>query len=241
MKRIRLILIGVLLVTGSFSGYIFGQEGSDKQVDKQVDKQREEELLKAIDEQKKAMSEQRKAQDDARQQLEENMKELNKLRDYNYDFNVDENGNNVRIYRRGRSVNPDVFVVPEIPDVPSVPNMFLGGHGFFGNMEGTSWEFTKSIKENTHKSEYTFDVEESVKTVSMAISGDCDAGEIRIKILTPQGKTYSDVVIDEDGNINVRKSFSISDTENKDKRGEWKFQINSEKATGYFKISFQTY
>ncbi len=241
MKRIKIFLIGVLLVTGSFSGYIFGQEGSEKQ----VDKQREEELLKAINEQKKAMTEQRKAQDEAKRELEESIKELEKLRDYDFDFNFDEGGDNVRVYRRGnRSFNPDVFVVPEMPDMPEspvLPKMYIGTHGLFGNMEGTSWDFTKSIKDNTFKKEYTFDVEESVKTVSMAISGDCEAGEIRIKIITPQGKTYSDVVIDEDGNINIRKSFSITETENKDKMGEWKFQINSEKATGYFKISFQTY
>jgi len=243
MKRFRLLIIGVLLVTTSFSGNIFGQEGSDKQ----GDKQREEELLKAINEQKKAMSDQRKAQDEARQELEQSMKELGKLRDFDYQFDVDvdESDNNVRIYRRGnRSFNPDVFILPETPDIPEAPVMpkvFYGTHGLFGDMEGTSWEFTKSVKENTYKKEYTFDVEENAKTVSMAISGDCKAGEIRIKIITPQGKTYSDVVIDEFGNINVRKSFSISETENKDKTGEWKFQINSEKATGYFKISFQTY
>jgi hypothetical protein len=75
----------------------------------------------------------------------------------------------------------------------------------------------------------------------MSINGDCKAGEIRIKILTPQGKTYSDVVIDEFGNLNVRKSFNISDKENQDKTGEWKFVINSDKATGFFRISFQTY
>jgi uncharacterized protein YfaS (alpha-2-macroglobulin family) len=75
----------------------------------------------------------------------------------------------------------------------------------------------------------------------MAVSGDCKGGEIRIKILTPSGKSYSDTVIDEDGNVNVRKSFNISDTENQDKAGEWKFQISTDKASGYFKISLQTF
>ncbi len=239
MKRIRLFLITVLLVTtGSFSGTIFAQEGTEKQ----VDKEREEELLKAINEQKKALQEQRQEQEKAKKEIEENMRELEKLGDYDFDYEFNEGDNNFRIYRRpGRSVNPDVFVVPDIPNVPNAPNVFIGSHGFFGDNGGTSWDFTKSVKESSFKKEYAFDVEKTVKNVSMAISGDCKAGEIRIKVLTPQGKTYSDVVIDEYGNINVRKSFSISETENQDKTGEWKFQIASEKASGYFKISFQTY
>ncbi|MGE5419293.1 MAG: hypothetical protein ACM3UT_03865, partial [Chloroflexota bacterium] len=202
MKRIRLFLIGVLLVAGSISGTIFAQEGSDKQ----ADKQREEELLKAIQEQKKAMSDQRHVQDEARRALEENMRELEKLGDYNfnYDVSTDEIGNNVRVIRRNRSFAPDNFVVPPMP--PDAPKVFIGDHLFFGDTEHTSWDFTKSVKEGSFKKEYSFDVEKSVKTVTMAISGDCNAGEIRIKVLTPQGKTYSDVVIDEFGNINVRKS-----------------------------------
>ncbi|HLN54479.1 MAG TPA: hypothetical protein VK207_00730 [Bacteroidales bacterium] len=241
MKRIRLFLIGVLLVTGSLSGTIYAQEGSDN---KQTDKQREEELLKAIADQKKALSDQRRDQEQARKEMEDNMRELEKLRDYDFDFDYgdDENGNNnVRIYRRNRSFSPDNFVMPVIPNPPDAPKVFIGEHMFFGDNEQTSWDFMKSVKESSFKKEYSFDVEKTVKSVAMAISGDCKAGEIRIRVVTPQGKTYSDVVIDEFGNINVRKSFTISETENQDKTGEWKFQINSDKATGYFKISFQTF
>ena len=57
----------------------------------------------------------------------------------------------------------------------------------------------------------------------------------------PNGKVYSDIMIDEYGNLNWRKSFAISEEENKDKAGEWKFQISASKATGYFKISLQTF
>jgi hypothetical protein len=75
----------------------------------------------------------------------------------------------------------------------------------------------------------------------MTVMGDCKAGEIRVKIVMPGGKTYSDIVIDESGNLNWRKSFTISEEENKDKAGEWIFKIDAAKATGSFKISLQTY
>ncbi|HEX7494502.1 MAG TPA: hypothetical protein VF346_09785, partial [Bacteroidales bacterium] len=70
---------------------------------------------------------------------------------------------------------------------------------------------------------------------------DCKSGEIRIKIVMPNGKNYSDILIDESGNLNWRKSFTISETENQDKKGDWKFQISSTKATGYFRISLQSF
>lgn len=234
----------LLISTCAFSGSAYAQEGENSE--SEFDKQREEELLKAIDEQKKALSEQRKAQVNAQKEMEKSIRELEKLRDFDYDFDLDEFGNNVHIYRRGKSVNPDVFVVPPVapgaPLVPDVNSVFIGTPSFgWDNNNGTSWIFTKSVKDNSFKKEYAFDVDETAKTVTMAISGDCKAGDIRIKVMTPQGKTYSDVVIDEFGNINVRKSFNISESENKDKRGEWKFLINSNSATGYFKISFQTY
>ena len=75
----------------------------------------------------------------------------------------------------------------------------------------------------------------------MSVMGDCKTGEISIKIVMPDGKNYSDILIDESGNLNWRKSFKISETENQDKTGEWKFKIESEKATGFFRISLQTY
>ena len=68
----------------------------------------------------------------------------------------------------------------------------------------------------------------------MSVMGDCKAGEIRIKIIMPNGKNYSDIVIDEFGNLNWRKSFTISETENQDKTGEWKFQISINQSNRIF-------
>ena len=75
----------------------------------------------------------------------------------------------------------------------------------------------------------------------MSITGDCKGGKIRVKITMPDGEMYSDIVIDEFGSLNWRKSFTISETENQDKTGEWEFEIFSTEATGYFKISLKTY
>jgi hypothetical protein len=110
-----------------------------------------------------------------------------------------------------------------------------------GDVQRTTWDFSKTVKDNTFSQDYTFDVEKTSKSVVMSVMGDCKSGEIRIRIIMPNGKSYSDILIDESGNLNWRKSFTISEKENQDKTGDWKFQITSTKATGFFKISLQAY
>jgi len=121
------------------------------------------------------------------------------------------------------------------------PGVEFYGQHLGGDTERTTWEFSKYMKESSLSRSYTIDVEPTVNSVVMAVIGDCKEGEIRIKILMPNNKVYSDVLIDESGNLNWRKSFTISETENKDKAGAWKFEIDASKASGFFKISLQTY
>jgi hypothetical protein len=145
-------------------------------------------------------------------------------------------GERFRIFDRrpGRAYSFDEPFIFATPDIQA-----FYGHSF-DDAERTTWDFSKSVKENTFSRDYTFFVEKDVKTVVMSVMGDCKAGDIRIKIIMPGGKNYSDIVIDEFGNLNWRKSFTITESENQDKTGEWKFQINSSKATGFFKISLKT-
>lgn len=236
----------------------------------QSEQEMEAEIQKAIDQQKKAMAEQKKAMEEKSKAMEakskaledqkkaidervkagtiteiEGVKELQELDELMKDVQIQvesagRNGNSIRIMSpRGGSRSfsydePFIFSAS-----PGMENYF--GHSFGGDAERTTWDFSKTVKETTFSGDYTFEVEKTVKNVVMSVNGDCKAGEIRIKILMPGGKSYSDIVIDEFGNLNWRKSFKISETENQDKTGNWKFQISSTKASGYFKISLQTY
>lgn len=102
----------------------------------------------------------------------------------------------------------------------------------------TTWDFSKSVTESTFSKEYGIDVEKGSRDVSLTISGTCKSGEIRISILMPGGKPYSEAVIDEFGNLNWRKSFQIAE-DNTDKIGEWKFKVSSKNATGNFNIALR--
>lgn len=235
MKKINLLLLVVFLLTaGSFFQKVIAQEKTKAELEQ------EQKIQQEIDLQKKAWADQKKVQAEAEAALEEqqavNIDNLTKEVQVRVQ-SAGKAGDAVRFYnqRGNRS-----YQYGE-PFMWSPDNEVIFGHGMGGDSERTSWDFSKSVKENTFSKDYSIDVEKSVNTVVMSIVGDCKAGEIRIKIVMPNGKNYSDIVIDEFGNLNWRKSFTISETENQDKAGEWKFKIDSNKATGFFKISLQTF
>jgi hypothetical protein len=227
MKKAGLILIAGLLVSICFS--VQSVSAQEKSVS---EKEKEQKLQQAIELQKKAMAEQKKAieikvQEGAVSEQDVAKEMLRSTEGMNlYRSRVRSSGNNFQGF-----------------DEPMVsPGVSISGyynHG--GDSERTTWDFSKYVKGTTFLRDYSFDVEETANTVVMTIMGDCKSGQIRVKILMPNGKVYSDIVIDESGNLNWRKSFTISEEENKDKAGEWKFKIEAENATGFFKISLQTY
>jgi len=233
MKKITLITALIFLITlGSSYQKIGAQEKS------KAEREKELQMQEAIDEQKKAMIDQKKMQEELQKNLQIQKEDMNKaMEDAKQKIDEARKNGTFRIYtdRGNRS-----FEFAE-PFVWSSPNVEMYLHSFSEDTERTTWDFSKSVKENTFSRDYTFDVEPTVGTVVMAVNGDCKSGNIRIKIVMPNGKTYSDIVIDEFGNLNWRKSFKISETENKDKAGAWKFEISADKATGFFKISLQTY
>lgn len=234
MKTKRFIpVVMILIALTATSARVMAQEKTTKEKEKEL------QLQQAIDEQKKALVDQQRSQEELKKLMEEQQ------------VNIDEavkkaQGNMPRGSGFG---NGDMRVFDVTRDggrsFSGAPFVFSYGSDFYGHSiddsERTSWDFSKSIKEGSFARDYTFDVDAKVKTVVMSVNGDCKSGDIRIKITMPNGKTYSDIVIDEFGNLNWRKSFNISETENKDKTGAWKFDISANKATGYFKISLQTY
>jgi ATPase subunit of ABC transporter with duplicated ATPase domains len=239
MKKIRFILIAIFLISlGALSQPAGAQQKSKEEKEKELRMQEEiDAQKKSFAEQKKAQVEIEKAMKDSKQEVDEALKEAQEQVEAASKYK-----DMVKIYR-GTGDRP-FFNLEPFEGEPFVytPGMEgLYGFSHSGDNERTAWDFSKSVKENSFSRDYTFDVEPTAKTVVMSINGDCKAGEIRIKIVMPNGKVYSDIAIDEFGNLNWRKSFTISEEENKDKAGAWKFQINASKATGYFKISLQTF
>ncbi len=116
-----------------------------------------------------------------------------------------------------------------------------GDFMLFNESERTSWDFSKTMIENTFSSSYSFDVDAGATTFVLSVSGDCRSGVIKVEVITPTGSSYANLSIDEFGNLNWRKTFNLSDSVNSDKAGSWSFNIDTSEATGHFKISAQTF
>ena len=235
MKRNLLYLTIIFLVLFCSANLPVSAQDKTQQQKEQQQKDKEAKLKQAIEAQKKLADEQMKQHELQMKELEKAAQEIEKNADRNSDA-LNE------YYRRGRpsAIGRD-FYEQGFYVSPGVEFSTGTFYGRGGDTERTTWDFSKYVKESTFSKQYSFDVEKTVNTVSMTVMGDCKAGEIRVKIVMPGGKTYSDILIDEFGNLNWRKSFTITEEENKDKAGEWVFKIDANKATGSFKISLQTY
>lgn len=227
MKKYILFLLATFLISTAFQVQVVNAQDKSK-----ADMEKEAKIQKSIDEQKKAMADQKKAEKELESQQSEMEWSINEANEQIEDADMERAKVFMRMPRNNRSYNIEPFIYEG-------GDMSMFGH--MGDSERTTFDFSKTVKDNTFSRDYIFDVDKAAKSVIMAVNGDCKSGEIRIKIIMPNGKSYSDILIDESGNLNWRKSFTITETENKDKTGDWKFLISSTKATGYFKISLQTY
>lgn len=238
MKKLSVLFISLILLSSG----AFAQQAETTQDKTKAEKEKEAQMEKAIVEQKKAMADQKKSQVEMEVLQKEKEAALEDI--MTIDVHPGEKpGETVKVItqRGGRTSGSRAFAGPEQFGFKFNSMDEYSGHAFGGDEERTTWDFSKSVKENTFLHDYTFDVEKTASNMVISVNGDCKAGEIRIKIVMPGGKNYSDILIDEFGNLNWRKSFNISETENQDKTGVWKFQVSSTKATGFFKISLQTY
>jgi hypothetical protein len=225
---------GLLITTVFLFAIFFSSTSLIAQDNSETLKQKELKLKQAMDLQKKAMNDQKRSIDLQIELANIKMDTLRRSGQEGFDQG------NFRSHVRSSGGNSF-----EIFDDPVVVSPRQGsGYSFYygrgGDSERTTWDYSKQVKESTYTKDLSFDVEKTAKSVSMSLIGDCKTGQIRVKIIMPNGKLYSDIVIDESGNLNWRKSFSITEELNKDKTGEWKFKIGAEKASGYFKISLQT-
>jgi hypothetical protein len=139
---------------------------------------------------------------------------------------------------------PDLPPVPDIPDMSGWRNYGYGNPSFHGysysdSKSGSSWNYSRRLNDATYSTEYTVGTDAATEKVDLAVFGDCDKGSIIITVTSPDGKKMSDIVIDENGNMNWRKSFTTTD--NKWAKGNWTFKVTTKSATGHFNISLDSF
>ena len=250
--RVNRVFFGVIIILTLF---VFAGQATAQSKSRE-EREKEQRMAEEIDAQKKAIAGQKKKQEEmdkvhreAREEYDKAREELDKAM-----TEAREKLEEAGVYRdpgkdlRNWSDDPAFrwapfevgrYMIPSLDGhIPSFDGYIPSLDG--GNGERTDWTYSRSVREDTFSSTYAMDVK-LPSTVMMSVNGECKEGEIKIRIIMPGGKVYSDIMIDGFGNLNWRKSFSVSGEENEDKAGEWKFQIDASKATGFFRISFRAY
>ena len=248
MRRKNLLLTALFLIAAMLVN------SANAQGTKLTDEDKER-ILQEIEFEKKAMNEQRELREALQKANELQRAEMQKLNELQREATrkaIESQREVTRIQREvyGNNYFSDslrsVFrEMPSIIPTVSTPNFINSSDVFVlgvprSNVETSKWELFKTIKENTFSKDYTFEIDKTTKAAIMSITGNCTAGEIRVKIVMPNGTNYLDMLIDNSGNMNWRKTITITETENQDKIGDWTCEINSSKATGQFRITIQT-
>ncbi|NLE35344.1 MAG: cell envelope integrity protein TolA [Bacteroidales bacterium] len=143
--------------------------------------------------------------------------------------------------------NMPVVVVPDLPDVPDIRtyrsgsgnNIYIYGSSAFAGKPGSSWNYSRQVMEATFTNELTMSADEG-ENVNLTVSGDCAEGSIAVAIIMPDGKQLSEVILDENGSLNWRKSYEAGEG-NGWKNGKWTFRIKAKNATGNLRISMNSY
>lgn len=143
--------------------------------------------------------------------------------------------------------NMPVVVVPDLPDVHGIRtyrsgsgnNIYIYGSPANAGKPGSSWNYSRQVMEATFTNELTMSADEG-ENVNLTVSGDCAEGSIAVAIIMPDGKQLSEVILDENGSLNWRKSYEAGEG-NGWKNGKWIFRIKAKNATGNLRISMNSY
>ncbi len=123
--------------------------------------------------------------------------------------------------------------------VPYTDDFYIYNDRGHSGKPGSSWNYTRQVLEATFTNEFTMDAGGDDGNVNLSVSGNCAEGSISVAIIMPDGKQLSEVLIDENGSLNWRKSIEENE-ESKWKNGKWIFKIKSKNATGNFRISMNS-
>jgi ATPase subunit of ABC transporter with duplicated ATPase domains len=119
----------------------------------------------------------------------------------------------------------------------------VGDNGrYFFSPSGTSssqFSISKTFSGETKKSDGTFEVDESIRYLSLSLSGKVKSGSITIILLLPGGEEYRRLTIDDSADIQFSQNLIISEDEKK-YYGNWKYIIDAKNAEGTYRLNLNT-
>jgi hypothetical protein len=123
--------------------------------------------------------------------------------------------------------------------MPDIGDYYIYSSPAHGGKPGSSWNYSRQVLEATFNNEFSMSAGDE-DNFNLSVSGDCAEGSISVAIIMPDGKQLSEVMLDENGSLNWRKSFETGENNNW-KNGKWVFRIKAKDATGNLHISMTSY
>jgi uncharacterized membrane protein YkoI len=245
VQSIAIVLV-LLMVSASVSAQVTTPSAADKQKQEELAKQKEAEAQKKKQEeltklreyelQKKMQeAEQEMARHERGPEYEEALHDYDAIRMRAEEMSKD--------YQMDAMKDMPPFIIPEDKvfryAIPYNEDFFIYDEMGHSGKPGSSWNYTRQVLEATFTNEFTMDAGSDDGNVNLSVSGNCAEGSIIVAIVMPDGKQLSEVLIDENGSLNWRKSLEENE-ESKWKNGKWIFKIKAKNATGNFRISMNS-
>jgi hypothetical protein len=98
----------------------------------------------------------------------------------------------------------------------------------------------KEFNGDTKETEGQFSIEKGVKRIKIDVEGMVEYGVIKITLMLPSGKVYTDLSIDDSADMSWSTAFSV-DESNPDYFGTWKYQVKATEAEGEYFLAITTY
>ena len=242
VQSVAIILV-LLMASASVSAQVATPSAADKQKQEELAKQKEadkkqEELnkLRAYELQKKMQeAELEMARHESGPEYEQALHDYDAIRMRAEEMSKD--------YQMDRMKDMRLKVIPQekmfMYAVPHLEDFYLYNDMGHASKPGSSWNYTRQVLEATFTNEFTMDAGGDNGSVNLSVSGNCGEGSISVSIIMPDGKQLSEVLIDENGSLNWRKSLEENEG-SKWKNGKWIFKIKAKDATGNFRISMNS-
>lgn len=99
--------------------------------------------------------------------------------------------------------------------------------------QSSELSFSKQFDNESLDSEKSFIINKDAENISLSLSGNAMEGNIKLTLISPDGKEYQILEIDNSSDLRWRQSFTL-DEQTKELIGKWKIKINAENASGSY-------
>lgn len=109
-----------------------------------------------------------------------------------------------------------------------------------GNEQRVSLNLSKHFDGDNISSKADFEVAEGQTAISLNLSGSCEAGEITITIIQPNGDTMKSQKITNAADINWSTRIPIKEGDEKKFVGKWQLEVKSTVAYGHYNLNINS-